>query len=211
MLIRFTRSDTLSSSSKSLAVEVPSFMAECRRLLSASAGPANLSSSTATSSSADAMEQPWGQTREAYLAWRMNHSKHDDNTGQNKTNSDDMLGVTRSLATRGKAQDAAVSLLSLSVCCYLDADWGVVRAGSATIAGFLMTSTGRGLSFSLSGLCRLLYRSGWAMQCRRIIRIEGTLVSRYCYYRAQELLGRATYAASLRTKKNMSNGRSQQL
>lgn len=104
--------DTLSSSSKSLAVEVPSFMAECRRLLSTSAGTSHLSSSTATTSSTDAAEQPWGQTREAYLAWRVNHSKQDDNMGQDKTSGDDMLGITRSLASQGTAQDAAVSLMS---------------------------------------------------------------------------------------------------
>ncbi|KAK9899983.1 hypothetical protein P389DRAFT_192277 [Cystobasidium minutum MCA 4210] len=105
--------DTLSSASKSLAVEVPSFITECKRLLS-STNATSPSASTATdvSAAANAQEQPWGQSREAYLAWRLNHSKHDNiidssSTSQDQSGNDEMLAVTRALAQQGKAQDAA--------------------------------------------------------------------------------------------------------
>lgn len=107
--------DTLSSSSKALAVEIPAFMSECRRLLASAHNVSNLSSSTSSDASTGTADQPWGQSREAYLAWRIEHSRQDDAAHPEKESNDDMISTTRSLASKGKAQDAAVSQVALVV------------------------------------------------------------------------------------------------
>lgn len=104
----FVLSDTLTSTSKTLATEVPAFMSECRRLL---AMPAPVTSLTAAATEATAADQPWGDSREAYLAWRVEHSKREHENPSDKNSDHDITRLTKTLAAQGKAQDTAVGLL----------------------------------------------------------------------------------------------------
>lgn len=99
--ISFT--DTLSGTSKTLATLVPSYIAECRSLLNAS----NRKSQASTEKTVSSQQQPWKQSREAYLAW-VHARALEASSSQQQGHEDGIETLSRRLGGQGSAPDVRV-------------------------------------------------------------------------------------------------------
>lgn len=96
-------------------------MSECRRLLAMPSPATSLSSSFIAEGVA--ADQPWGDSREAYLAWRIEHSKQEEEVVGDGESFHDVVRINKTLTAQGQAQDTAVGF-SRTAGGYLKADQG---------------------------------------------------------------------------------------